>query len=66
VILLNPYGAVTKMRTWRTDLWTEHLIMTQGGLAGRQLMFVNVYAPVHRAVRIKFFEQLSQILRRGG
>jgi hypothetical protein len=35
--------------------------MTTGELAGRNLLFINMYAPVNGAARVKFFKQLSQL-----
>jgi hypothetical protein len=60
-ILVNPYGAVTKMTPWKEELWTEHLIMAMGELAGRRVLFMNVYAPANGAVRVSFFTQLLKM-----
>jgi hypothetical protein len=60
-ILVNPYGAISKMQSWRADEWTEHLIMTMGALAGRQVLFINVYGPAYGPVRVKFFRKLAAI-----
>jgi len=63
-ILINPYGAVSNMQPWLPQQWTEHLIMTTGELAGQTLLFINVYAPVNGAARVKFFGHLSQLTLR--
>jgi len=60
-ILINPYVAVSNMQPWLPQQWTEHLIMTTGEFAGQTLLFINVYAPVNGAARVKFFGQLSQL-----
>jgi len=60
-ILINPYGAVTKMEPWNADRWSEHLIMAMGEIAGRKVLFINVYAPANGAVRAQYFNQLIQI-----
>ncbi|GMF63776.1 unnamed protein product [Phytophthora fragariaefolia] len=57
-ILVNPYGAVRNMQSWRSDAWSEHLVMTTGKLAGRRVLFINIYAPSNGAARILFFNRL--------
>ncbi|KAE9337230.1 hypothetical protein PR003_g12105 [Phytophthora rubi] len=59
-ILLNPYGSVSLAQPWGQEHWSEHLIMLTGVIDGKVFMFINIYAPVHGAVRTQFFrKQLS-------
>ncbi|GMF29166.1 unnamed protein product [Phytophthora fragariaefolia] len=60
-ILVNPYGAVRNVKAWNADKWSEYLVMVTGELAGKRILFVNVYAPVHGVTRVLFFRRLHQL-----
>lgn len=36
--------------------------MATGELAGKKLLFLNIYAPVHGAVRVQFFRKMNQLI----
>ncbi|KAE8956203.1 hypothetical protein PR001_g31818, partial [Phytophthora rubi] len=60
-ILIDPYGAFTKVEPYAEAEWSPHFIAVTGQLEGQQLIVVNIYAPHPPALREPFFRRLISL-----
>ncbi|EGZ25962.1 hypothetical protein PHYSODRAFT_405901, partial [Phytophthora sojae] len=62
-ILINPHGAMKNVTPLWQDRWSPRLTAVLGDLAGQRFALINLYAPIDRTEREKFFDDVMRLPR---